>query len=475
MVDGRFEGDGVRLLDFGLADAAGRAAVGTDELLNRNRRVARVSSATSTTCRPSRPAETPSTQGAMSTRRELSSVSPSPAAALSPCDRGQTMRAHLEAPPPVPSVADPRIPRALDRVVVRAMLKEPSDRFPSAAAMRTALAAAVPARKPEPAAASPSPAPDHAHWAPDDVTRVLGRTIVRRATFLPWRPSQRLDRSGVPDRARAPGSALAAAAVVVAVIVVAAASSAPTVSVAEESTHPPPRRRRPLRPALAVPGVPSRSSCCRPCRISRGSRSPRRSEPLPRPDSSTERSCGPTRPLRADTVLETRPAAGRALAAGEPVSLIVASGANTIPDVAGQGRDAAASMLQAAGFAPSFAYRTAPLGTPVGAILGTDPVAGTLLAVGTPLTVYEAVPAPSPSPVPVHPLRHPRRPSAQASETTRSCVLDARYRRTWPAGSRRSPSALTLTVAVRADPALYPSAHFRRRPLADSSCREVTA
>ena len=55
----------------------------------------------------------------------------------------ETMRAHLETPPPVPSVMDSRIPRRLDRLVVRAILKDPADRFASAAEMRAALAAAA--------------------------------------------------------------------------------------------------------------------------------------------------------------------------------------------------------------------------------------------------------------------------------------------------------------------------------------------
>ena len=63
-------------------------------------------------------------------------------------------------------------------------------------------------------------------------------------------------------------------------------------------------------------------------------------------------------------VLESSPAAGRRVGAGGAVGLVVASGLHTIPDVAGQGRDAAAAIVQSAGFAPSFAYRAAPAGTP---------------------------------------------------------------------------------------------------------------
>ena len=113
-------------------------------------------------------------------------------------------------------------------------------------------------------------------------------------------------------------------------------------------------------------------------------------------------------PLAGETVIESTPAAGARLHAGEAVLLIVASGSHTIPDVAGQGRDAAAAMVQAAGFAPSFAYRAAQAGTPAGAILGTDPSAGTVYAVGTSITILEAVPdAPTPSPTPSRPTPTP--------------------------------------------------------------------
>ncbi|MGV1048432.1 MAG: hypothetical protein ACOYD4_07910 [Solirubrobacterales bacterium] len=40
--------------------------------------------------------------------------------------------AHLNDPPPAPSLYVPALPMALDDVVVRAMSKQPGDRFPSA-------------------------------------------------------------------------------------------------------------------------------------------------------------------------------------------------------------------------------------------------------------------------------------------------------------------------------------------------------
>jgi predicted ATPase/predicted Ser/Thr protein kinase len=53
------------------------------------------------------------------------------------------MSAHLFDPPPRPSAADPRLPRALDDVVARAMSKDPGARFPSAGDLAQAVRAAA--------------------------------------------------------------------------------------------------------------------------------------------------------------------------------------------------------------------------------------------------------------------------------------------------------------------------------------------
>jgi serine/threonine-protein kinase len=57
-------------------------------------------------------------------------------------DARSTMLAHLQAPPPVISVVRPGTPRAVDRLVVRALLKDPATRFQSAAEMQVAVRAA---------------------------------------------------------------------------------------------------------------------------------------------------------------------------------------------------------------------------------------------------------------------------------------------------------------------------------------------
>jgi predicted Ser/Thr protein kinase len=56
----------------------------------------------------------------------------------------QIMGAHISAPPPRPSVMNPRVPVALDEVTVRGMAKQPDDRHGSAGALGRAAARALP-------------------------------------------------------------------------------------------------------------------------------------------------------------------------------------------------------------------------------------------------------------------------------------------------------------------------------------------
>ncbi|MEQ4203974.1 PASTA domain-containing protein [Actinopolymorpha sp. B9G3] len=54
-----------------------------------------------------------------------------------------TVWAHVHQEPPSPSAINPDVPRSLDPPVLRALAKDPADRFPDAAAMRAAIIAAA--------------------------------------------------------------------------------------------------------------------------------------------------------------------------------------------------------------------------------------------------------------------------------------------------------------------------------------------
>ncbi|WP_167040801.1 PASTA domain-containing protein [Salinibacterium sp. ZJ454] len=428
---GALASDGVRLLDFGLADAAGRAALGTEDLLSIE------STGRAGVIGNVNYMSPEQVQGmAVDARGDVYQAGAVLYFALTgrpPFSRettGQTMRAHLTTPPPVPSVTDPRIPRGLDRVVVRAMLKDPADRFASAVAMRAAVAdvgigAARAADATTTTVMDDAPGSGNQITArgvtptePELVTRVLGRTVLPpredgtpastalapALAAVPPRPARKRSRS----RAGA-WFAGTTAALVVGMIVAFAVSASPTASVetqpsetpsSEPLTQPEPEPTTDVQPVVSLLTVPELT------RLSLAEADAALADAGLILGSVTTADSASLR----DTVLDSSPAAGGRVRAGSRVALVVASGFNAIPDVAGQGRDAAVAILQAAGFPPSFAYRSAPAGTPTGAILGTNPAASTSVTVGWPITIFEAAPAaptptftPAPTPTPNSP------------------------------------------------------------------------
>jgi serine/threonine-protein kinase len=65
------------------------------------------------------------------------------------------MAAHMEKTPVPPITLDPRLPQALNDIVLLAVAKDPNARFQTAGAFRNALATVVPAAQPAPAAPLP--------------------------------------------------------------------------------------------------------------------------------------------------------------------------------------------------------------------------------------------------------------------------------------------------------------------------------
>ena len=69
------------------------------------------------------------------------------------------MAAHLEKTPVPPIAVDPRLPQALNDVILLSVAKDPNARFQTAGAFRNALANVVPAAQPAPAQAAAAAAP----------------------------------------------------------------------------------------------------------------------------------------------------------------------------------------------------------------------------------------------------------------------------------------------------------------------------
>lgn len=403
---------GVRLLDFGLADAAGSAALGTDDLLSVDARGRAGVMGNVNYMSPEQVRGMPVDargdvyQAGALLHFALTGRPPFPREST-----GQTLRAHLETPPPLPSASDGGIPRSLDRLVVRAMLKDPADRFPSAAAMRAAVAGLGASGRGGPPATAAIVAPVGAASAgvkdgvpvlptePDGVTRVLGRTVVP-----PRREASVVSSSGKPRRVRSGAGAWFAAVgavAVFAVVVVLAAISPPVASVAGPTVPPTPTPSSvvpdstpepdpdPVEPVVSLLTVPE----------VRGLSVDDAMRALADSGFAVGEVTHADSPHPRDVVLEASPGSGRRVAVGAAVALTVASGWNVVPDVVGQSREAAMAAVAAAGFSVSFATRPAAAGTEPASILGTAPGAGTAAAVGGTVTIIEAAPEePRPTP-----------------------------------------------------------------------------
>ncbi|GAA1757792.1 protein kinase domain-containing protein [Agromyces humatus] len=401
---------GVRLLDFGLADAAGRAALGSDVLRSEpdSDRAGVIGNVNYMSPEQVRGA-------AVDERGDVYQAGAVLYFALTgrpPFGRAtvnETMRAHLDLPPPVPSVMDSRIPRDVDRLVVRALLKAPSDRFASAGEMRAALdvagrGAAQPrvetrARGLDTPA---SPATRPAGAPATGVTRVLGSTSVpdrspaaeRTAVQRAGKGRRPLSRHRHRRRMVSAWMTGAGVAAVVATLAGFAAAGSPVLPVPTASS--PPSQVAPL-PSPADDAAPS-SAPVQPDPVVEAVEVV---VPLVAFSSLAEAmraladaglEAGELTVVdsahAADTVLDSSPAAGTPVAVGASVSLTVASGFNRVPRVAGLTRTEALGALQGAGF--TVALATISTDVLPGTIVGSDPAEGTALALGTTVTVLES-------------------------------------------------------------------------------------
>jgi serine/threonine protein kinase len=110
--------------------------------------------------------------------------------------------AHLNDPPPAPSLYVPEVSMALDDVVIRAMSKSPDDRYPSAGDLGRAAQAALrgePPATPERTVATGAAATRTA----ETISTKVGET---RASSPPTGPTRRLD-DGAPPAAAEPSAA----------------------------------------------------------------------------------------------------------------------------------------------------------------------------------------------------------------------------------------------------------------------------
>ncbi len=136
--------------------------------------------------------------------------------------------AHLHDPPPAPSLYAPEVSMALDDVVVRAMSKQPDDRYPSAGDLGRAAVAAV----------------GGAAVAVPERTVATGAAATRTAATQQMAPSRGRRRLAIV------GGLLIAIAMVVAVVVLAGGGDT-TTPAAQKETAPPQQKEKPRPQSLS--------------------------------------------------------------------------------------------------------------------------------------------------------------------------------------------------------------------------------
>ncbi|MFL2001323.1 serine/threonine protein kinase [Microbacterium sp. A1-JK] len=307
-----------------------------------------------------------------------------------------TIRAHQSAAPPTVSVSVGGVPVAFDRVIVRAMLKDPATRFGSAGEMRDALSSAVASRS-------------NTVAVPVDRTT---RTRVFSPAVSPAIDAAQHASVEPEGRGGSPwlwGLGLVAVGLVVAVVVALSSGSQPTT--ARETPAPvvssPAVTASPPAPTPVVQTPPPPVMAMVPSLEGMDADAATRALAAAGLAVGEIMSVDSVRPI--GTVLASQPAVGTTLAAGGFVALTVASGANAVPDVVGAPEQSAMDAVVAAGFVPVVTRQSSS--APTGTVTAVQPAGSASLPLGTTVSLVVAAPLPAPSPTtpPVTPTPTPTR------------------------------------------------------------------
>lgn len=326
------------------------------------------------------------------------------------------LHAHARTPPPVPSVLARGIPRALDGIVVRALLKDRASRFQSAADMLAAIRTVD-----RTGSASRQPAPPL--WSVGDArTAVLERQGVP-APFVEHSRSAPAGARRIPrSRRRLAGSGGLLAVVLVSATVavgwyLAAAGPDQPVTVAELPADPTPIVDGPIVAPVVTGSLPAAVPELGTLTVQTATNA-LAAAGLQLGIVSVEDSAQPE-----GTVLASSPAAGTRMTAGGTVALTIASGANAVPPVRDLSRIEALAAVGAAGFNAETLFQNSE-SQPVGTALGSLPGEGAVHRLGEPVTVVistgpgaRAVPDPAPTATPTAEVTPTATPTATPSPT----------------------------------------------------------
>jgi serine/threonine-protein kinase len=269
----------------------------------------------------------------------------------------------VSAAPRPPSELNPAIPPSLDAVVLRALAKDPAERYADADELITALE-----RERQTLPALSGVAYSLGHRPPGPASPSTAPLMMAAAA------GPALDGEGPVERERRSRTVAWA---LLAILAVAAAVTAFLLLRTGTAT-------------VRVPYVVGTSAQAAQSRL-------RAVGLVPAPASTPSSSVG------AGLVISTSPSAGSRVDRGSRVALLVSAGPRTasVVDVTGQPEAQALARLRSAGFRPQVRQQTSP-SVAAGRVIATEPRAGTRAKVGSPVTVLVSS---GPAPVKVPDLR----------------------------------------------------------------------
>jgi eukaryotic-like serine/threonine-protein kinase len=328
--------------------------------------------------------------------------------------------AHVEETPAAPRALNARVSPELESTIMRALAKVPEQRFASGSELAASLRNGVVGATASPVSTAPAEA------ATQRIQTVAPAPPKRTAppAVAPPPPARRVTRPGA--RRGASGGVLALLLAMAAVLAALGAGFFGLASLSREGVLPPeptpaPTATRPAptappkpvavptaTPAPAATATPEPSATPDPPSPTPVPSSPTPAPPTPAPTSTPRtiavaqlrgktldqaqaalRADGLTWTVRGantnvdkDVVADQTPDAGTALRAGSTVTIVVGTGATTIPDVANQPRDQAVRTLQNNSFRVTLRQRRDQR-VPEGAAIETRPAAGTAATRGS--------------------------------------------------------------------------------------------
>jgi beta-lactam-binding protein with PASTA domain len=258
---------------------------------------------------------------------------------------------------PAPAPARAAIPPELDAIVLRALAKDPAERFADAEEFIAALEH-VRRRLPGESAPAPASATEAGgHWPSAGNGPVAPATAALLLAPAAEDPAHRDDPEGAVRRRRlwwiAGAVLLALAATAVALVLLLPAS----------------------RRQVTVPNVVGLSESLAQSKLKAAGLTPATS-PAPSPTFAT------------GAVISTKPAAGSVVGRGTHVNVVISSGPASVgvPDVRNLSSAQAVSKLEHAGFKPNVQSRSSA-SVPNGKVISTEPSQGVPLLTGSPVTV----------------------------------------------------------------------------------------